>query len=66
MTKKIASIFGLAHRCPLGTRQQECPLMNIGGLPLENRYDIITKLPTEKLNDIMEFHEQCSIEREDY
>ncbi len=65
MTKKIATVFGLAHRCPLGTRHRECPLMNIGELPLKDRYDIITKLPIEKLNDIVKAHKKCSAARED-
>lgn len=66
MTHKIANVFGLAHRCPLGTRQQECPLKNVGGLPLEDRYDTIIELPSEKIHDILEFHERCSFDREDY
>ena len=65
MTHKIATTFGIAYRCPFGKRQQKCPLTNTGDLPLKDRYDIITELPPEQIDDILEFHKECSHKREE-
>lgn len=65
MLHKIATTFGIAYRCPFGTRQQACPMMDTGMLPLKDRYDIITNLPTKNLNEILEFHKNCSCKREE-
>ncbi len=56
-------IFGLTMACPMDDKPIDCPLHEIRLLSVEDRFDWVENLSSEKCVEIYLFHEQCSSEK---
>lgn len=64
VSSRIASLCGLVTRCPFETGLEDCPFEEIRTRGLKERMETIRRLPEEQLDELMEYHEECSCGRE--
>ena len=57
------SVFGLTIACPVDEKPTNCPLHDIRLLSIEDRFDWVEKLSSEKCVEIYRYHEQCFSEK---
>ncbi len=56
---------GLIVECPLKIQLEDCPLKEVRKLPIEERIDIVDKMPLAELDAIVEHHKACQAKRMD-
>ncbi len=56
-------IKGLTLECPLGEALGDCPLNALRHLPVPQMNQTINRLPDQKVNSIVEIHQQCFNDR---
>jgi hypothetical protein len=63
-TSRLAELAGLAHRCPFGKEEADCPANCLRQETIEERIAGMKELSEEKIQDILNDHSLCARHRE--